>query len=124
MKKRNTPAKEMIREALQKSATAMSQDMLEERLNGQADRVTIYRVLASFCEDGIVHRVVSDEGKAYYALCEGCTAKKHRHEHAHFRCVNCQKVECLPGIVKPKLPNGYVLENMNYWMSGLCSACG
>lgn len=124
MKKRNTPTKQMILGLLQHSPTAMSQDMLEAQMAGNADRVTIYRVLNGFCEDGIVHRVVSDEGKAYYALCgRQCMEHKHRHDHAHFKCLKCQQVECLPAAVKVTLPEGYTLQNMNYWISGYCKAC-
>ena len=123
MQKRSTPAKQLIREALETADSALSQSMLEEQLNGRADRVTIYRVLNSFCDDGLVHRVVSDDGKAYYALCHGCRDQNHRHEHAHFRCLGCQKVECLKGTIKAKMPEGYRLENANYWISGYCAAC-
>lgn len=123
MTKRNTPTKQLIRETMEAHPHAMSQDMLEAQLKGQVDRVTIYRVLNSFCEDGLVHRVVSDDGKTYFALCRTCTEKKHRHEHAHFRCLSCQKVECLPTTIKIKLPDGYRLQNMNYWLSGYCSTC-
>lgn len=123
MKKRNTPAKQMIRDLLTNSVTALSQDMVEGQLKGSIDRVTIYRVLNSFCEDGLVHRVVSDEGKTYFALCIGCKGNHHRHEHAHFRCLNCQTVECLPTIVKAKLPEGYSMTQMNFWISGYCKAC-
>jgi len=124
MLKRNTPTKQLIRDSLEAADTALSQDMLEKQLAGQVDRVTIYRVLNSFCEDGIVHRVISDEGKAFYALCKKCKAEQHNHEHAHFRCLTCQRVECLPAAVSVSLPKGYRLESMNYWLSGYCKSCG
>jgi len=123
MAKRNTPTKQMVRELLTVTGGAMSQDMLEEQLKGRIDRVTIYRVLAGFCEEGILHRVIGDDGKAYYALCNSCSGDKHNHEHAHFRCVDCRKIECLPFPAKPKLPAGYSLESMNFWISGRCDAC-
>lgn len=123
MLRRNTPAKQKIRQLLTANSGAMSQDMLEEQLKGQVDRVTIYRVLAGFCEDGILHRVVADDGKSFYALCAGCSAEKHNHQHAHFRCVDCRKVECLPYSAQPKLPVGYSLQSMNFWISGQCKSC-
>ena len=73
MKRRNTPAKNEVLMLLKNSASAQSQDMIEEQMNGKMDRVTIYRILNSFYEDGIVHRITSDEGKHYYALCNTCT---------------------------------------------------
>lgn len=102
---------------------AMSQDMIEEKMKGNVDRVTIYRILNSFCEDGIVHKVVSDEGKNYFALCNKCDKENHYHDHFHFKCIKCQKVECLMEEVTIKLPKGYQSENVNCWVSGYCSDC-
>jgi Fur family transcriptional regulator, ferric uptake regulator len=121
--RRNTAAQQQIKEILEAESSALSQDMLEKKLGDKVDRVTIYRVLNRFCEDGIVHKTMSDEGKAYYALCRRCNEKHHKHEHAHFRCLKCLKVECLKAEIKMKLPEGYVAENVNYWISGYCNAC-
>lgn len=123
MKRRNTQAKQHIRELLESADSALSQDIIEQKMNGAIDRVTIYRVLNSFCEDGIIHKVISDDGKAYYALCNSCKPDNHSHEHAHFRCLNCRKVECLHTNVIVKQPDGYVFRNFNYWISGYCNAC-
>ena len=86
---------------LESSHSALSQDTLEKKVKGKMDRVTIYRVLNRFCEDGIAYKIVSDEGKYYYALCRSRKEDHHSHEHIHFRCLNCQKVECLPNTLKP-----------------------
>lgn len=108
---------------LESSRSALSQDMIEQQMNGKADRVTIYRVLNSFCQDGIAHRVVSDDGRSYFALCSGCCDGHHNHEHFHFRCLSCNKVECLNEPVDAKLPQGYRSENVNFWISGYCKDC-
>ena len=123
MKRRNTPAKQAILSLLQSSQSALSQDMVEQKMEGEADRVTIYRVLNSFCEDGIAHRIVSDDGKYYFAMCLRCEDNNHAHDHFHFRCLNCQKVECLPEAVKVSLPTGYKAASMNGWISGYCKTC-
>jgi|SRR5215217_949358 len=123
MKRRNTPVKQAILGMLEQSATALSQDMIEKDLDIAADKVTIYRVLNSFCEDGIVHRAVSEEGKSYYALCKGCKGEKHVHNHFHFKCIRCEKVECLQERVAIKLPERYTFATMNCWVSGYCKDC-
>ena len=123
MKRRNTPAKQHILSILERAGSALSQDMIEQEVKGDIDRVTIYRVLNSFCADGIVHRVTSDDSKGYYALCHDCDKPAHRHDHIHFKCMGCGKVECLPGHVAVKLPEGYREETMNCWISGYCKAC-
>jgi Fur family ferric uptake transcriptional regulator len=123
MNRRNTTSKQLILSLLEASSSALSQDILEKRIKGKMDRVTIYRVLNRFCEDGIVHKFVTDEGKYYYALCKGCKKDHHSHEHIHFRCLNCSKVECLPTTLRPRLPDGYQPMVSNYCISGYCHEC-
>lgn len=123
MKRRNTPAKNTILTLLNQAGTALSQDMIEEKVKGGMDRVTIYRVLNSFCEDGITHKVLADDGKYYFALCKSCSSNDHSHDHFHFRCLRCQKVECLHETVKVKLPDGYIQKNINSWVNGYCNSC-
>lgn len=107
---------------LKSADTALSQEMIEASVKGEMDRVTIYRVLNSFCEDGITHRILSDDGKYYFALCLTCN-DGHHHDHFHFRCLACQKVECLDESVRVSLPEGYVRKNITSWITGYCGAC-
>ncbi|OIQ17245.1 MAG: transcriptional regulator [Flavobacterium sp. MedPE-SWcel] len=123
MNRRSTPAKKAVIEALKSSGHALSQEMIEARVTEKMDRVTIYRVLNSFCEDGITHKILSDEGKYYFALCVNCEEKQHNHSHFHFRCLTCQKVECLEEQVTVNLPDGYVKENITGWITGQCNDC-
>lgn len=123
MKRRNTPSKQAVLSMLKESSSALSQDMIEAKLKGVMDRVTIYRVLNSFCEDGITHRTLSDDGKYYYALCTGCSHNNHTHNHFHFRCLECAVVECLTQQVVVSLPEGYTMNDANCWVSGYCKAC-
>lgn len=123
MKRRNTPIKTAILALLETSDAALSQDMIEQQLTVPADKATIYRMLHRFCEDGITHRVVSEEGKNYYALCRGCAHEKHAHDHFHFRCLSCDRVECLREKIVATLPKGYRGVTMNCWISGYCRDC-
>ena len=123
MKRRNTPAKQEVWSLLSSTRSALSQEDIEQRTEGKMDRVTIYRVLNSFCEDGLVHRILSDDGKYYFALCRNCNEAHHTHDHFHFRCLKCGKVECLKEEVTIKMPKGYRLENTNCFLSGYCRAC-
>ena len=123
MKRRNTESKQAVFDILNSSKAALSQDAIEQEVKGSMDRVTVYRVLNSFCEDGYVHKILSDDGKYYFAICLNCQEKKHQHNHFHFRCIKCQKVECLKEEVNVKLPDGYTLENVNCLLTGYCQTC-
>ena len=124
MKRRNTPTKQAVLTLLKSAGSALSQDMIEVQLKGVMDRVTIYRVLNGFCQDGITHRILSDDGKYYFALCSTCSEHSHAHDHFHFRCLGCATVECLPQQIILTLPAGYSMQTANCWVSGYCKACG
>jgi Fur family transcriptional regulator, ferric uptake regulator len=123
MKRRNTPAKQAVLNVLHAAKTALSQEDIAREVQGSMDRVTVYRVLNRFYEDGYVHKIVADDGKHYFAICLNCEEKQHRHNHFHFRCVKCQKIECLPEEVPIKIPAGYQLENVNCLLTGHCQNC-
>ncbi len=123
MNKRNTKTKQLILNSLKDSKSAVSHDILQKELGSEIDRATIYRILNSFCEDGIVHKVVSDDGKSYFAPCRGCSGKHHKHSHFHFRCLQCGTIECMPEEVDIKMPEGYQPVNFNGIISGYCPEC-
>ncbi|MBL4668232.1 MAG: transcriptional repressor [Flavobacteriales bacterium] len=123
MKRRKTESTNKIYSILKKSKSALSHDMIQEKMSSDVDRATIYRVLNRFCEDKIVHKVTGDDGKQYFAFCINCQEKKHKHNHFHFRCTSCGKVECLESEIKITLPNDYVFQNLNAIISGICSSC-
>lgn len=122
-KRRNTKPRQQIMELLEASKYAMSHEMLEEHLKEHVNRVTIYRTLARFEEEGLVHKIVADDGKAFYAYCRGCKKLAHAHDHAHFKCVNCDKIECLKEPVQIRLPHNYQPVSFNLLVTGLCDAC-
>lgn len=123
MNKRNTKSKQLVLDSLKSAKSAMSQETLHEKLGDSVDRATIYRVLNSFSDDGIVHKIVGDDGKHYFAVCVNCGERKHLHNHFHFRCLKCGEMECLVSEVDVKLPEGYVSQNFNGVISGFCAKC-
>jgi len=123
MKRRNTGSKEAVLALLTNSKKAMSHDAIERQLEGEADRATIYRILNRFCEDEVVHKIVADDGKQYFAVCRKCKDLTVPDNHFHFRCTNCQTIECLPAMVDFSVPRRYKVERMNCVLIGLCKDC-
>lgn len=123
MKRRNTPTKEAVLALLTTAGKAMSQDAIEKKIDVTIDRATIYRVLNRFCEDGILHKIVAEDGKQYFAVCIKCDEKKLDDHHFHFRCKNCQTIECLAVPVQFSLPAGYNVESVNCVLTGVCKDC-
>lgn len=123
MKRRTTPSKEAVLSVLTRTGKAMSQDAIERKIDVDMDRATIYRILNRYCDDGLVHKIVADDGKQYFAVCLKCDKKKLPDNHFHFRCTNCQTIECLPALVQFSVPKGYQVEKLNCVLVGVCKEC-
>lgn len=115
---------EIIEEFLRKQV-ALAHSDLEESLNKQFDRVTIYRTLNTFLEQDIIHKVLDDSGATKYALCSHEDVHDHDHEHVHFKCELCGETTCLENISLPpvKLPEGFKKREMNLLVQGICDKC-
>ena len=106
--------------------TAISQPELEKILGGEIDRVTLYRILASFEEKGILHKVFDLNGTATYAICSTkCSEDHHHDQHVHFICSVCNSVFCLDEITLPKIniPRGFSFHSIAINAVGLCDNC-
>ncbi len=125
MKRRKTPSQEEILMILKDSDSALNHEMLQSKLSKKVDRATIYRVLNRFSDDGLVHKIIGDDGKQYFAFCLNCDKQKkeHTHNHFHFRCLTCGNVECLKSEINVSLPKGYTSEVFNGLISGYCNDC-
>jgi len=123
MKRRNTPSKDAVLSVITNAGQAMSQDAIEEAISISINRATIYRVLNRFCDDGVLHKVIAEDGKQYFALCESYQTKASNHKHFHFKCTVCDTVECLPNEVDFSIPEGYQVESVNFVLTGVCKAC-
>ena len=123
MKRRNTPSKEAVLDVLVNTGKAMSRDAIEQKIDVEIDRATIYRILNRFCEDGLVHKIVAEDGKQYFAVCMKCDENSFTDNHFHFRCTKCQTIECLPIPVHFSLKAGYNVESVNCVLTGTCKDC-
>ncbi|MDR2650819.1 MAG: TonB-dependent receptor [Prevotellaceae bacterium] len=122
--RRNTKTKQMVMSILENSNSALCHDDIEKKLSGTIDRVTIYRILQSFCNDGKVHKISGENGKTYYALCRDCSTDNHNDNHLHFRCMKCDTITCIDQpVALPELPQGYSISSVFYLISGFCSKC-
>ncbi|MGO3183852.1 MAG: Fur family transcriptional regulator [Aequorivita sp.] len=123
MKRRSTPTQDAVLAVLAEADEAMSQDVIEQKIGIEINRATIYRILNRFCEDGVLHRVVAEDGKQHFALGGKNEKEALAHNHFHFRCTKCKVVECLPFEVNYDLHEGYSVESVNCVLTGICNKC-
>lgn len=92
----------------------------------KAERTTLYRTLKTFEEKKIVHQIDDGTGISKYALCEsGCNCEIEQDLHLHFHCNNCNETVCLTEHKIPhiNLPDGYIAEDVNLVVTGICEKC-
>ena len=115
-----------VLEIISTKDSAISQPELEKLLGKDIYRVTLYRVLASFEEKGIIHKIFDLHGTATYAMCStDCSEHDHHDQHVHFICRVCNSVYCLDDITLPKvsIPAGFSLEAIAVNALGVCNHC-
>ena len=119
---RNTPQREAILATLRKAPRPLS---AEEILREARRRVpgiglaTVYRHLSNLVADERLRAVELPGGGRRY---EGATAG-HRH---HFRCRACDRlfaVDGCPGGIDKLAPRGFLVEEHDILLTGLCAAC-
>ncbi len=124
---RNTTPRTCILDEFIKYPYALAHNDLENTLGNKFDRVTIYRTLKTFLENGILHKVLDNDGVVKYAICatHECLHEEHSHSHVHFKCNFCGQTNCLNDIIIPniQLPNGYKFRETNVLINGICKEC-
>ncbi len=102
----------------------LTRQEISDNLNGvNFNYVSIYRSLDAFLKAGIIHKVEAGDRNWRFAICH-CGSSSHC--HPHFICRSCGKVECLSGLKIPqidKLKPGYVVEEQEIYIRGLCAHC-
>lgn len=92
----------------------------------KSDRTTLYRTLKTFVEKEVAHKIDDGTGITKYALCEeNCHCEIGTDLHLHFHCTNCKKTVCITDYKIPviSLPKGYIAENVNLVVKGICDIC-
>ncbi len=125
-KLRSTDCRKKILDCFLLHDYALTQGLLEQELHHEFDRVTIYRTLKSFVDNGLIHKILDDEGGIKYALCnENCSSSTHNHSHVHFKCNRCGQTICLESVAIPKIyiPNAFKISDINVLVNGVCDRC-
>ena len=121
-----TGSRKKILELFLSSAGALAHSDIEKKTGEKFDRVTIYRTLNTFLEKGIIHNIPTPDNSVLYALCiDNCSEGHHHDNHVHFVCSSCGNTTCLPEITIPsvQLPKGFLPEEYQMVVTGLCKSC-
>jgi len=121
---RKTKPRLVVISALLDTDKPLTQEMITAQLSGhKPNKVTIYRMLESMVEKGIVHKAYVGKRKWHYELAHNCS----EHQcHPHFTCSKCSSTSCLTGLSIPmaKSPfKGFIIDHQQVRLEGLCPEC-
>jgi len=122
---RPTAMRILIYKFMANNETAVALTDIEEAFE-KAERTTLYRTLKTFEEKGIVHQIDDGTNISKFALCQpGCNCEIDQDLHLHFHCSQCDKTVCLTEHKIPhiNLPAGYIAEDVNLVIKGICDTC-
>lgn len=122
---RATPVRKELLSLFLTAKNALSNQDIEEKMSN-VDRVTLYRTLKSFQENGIIHKAFDGTDVTRYASCsDHCDAHEHHDEHLHFHCSQCDNTFCVDEISIPKLemPKGFKAHETKIVVEGICKDC-
>ena len=121
---RPTAVRVMTLKAMESFDTAFSMKDIEQRLD-TVDGSSIFRTIGLFMERHIIHSIDDGSGYIKYSLCDYSKVCSLDHLHVHFTCSSCRKTFCIRQVDVPiaRLPAGFVLQDVNYVLKGLCPDC-
>ena len=127
-KLRRTPVRAGVLEILLKAARPLGAVEILEKLPPHTDAVTVYRTLNTFTGKHVLHRIRGEDRVWRYAL--GDAHETAAHQHPHFVCESCGKVECLKGAEIPAgfigslgVAGNYTIRYPEVLLHGLCPKC-
>ena len=123
---RPTPTRRAVLRAFRGQPYALSGADIEKELGAGTDRITLFRTLKAFVDQGLLHRVADETDVVRYAACSiECSAGAHFDNHVHFKCGTCAHTYCLSQVAIPAvaLPGGFRAERRDYLLSGTCQLC-
>lgn len=114
----------LILKTMMQQKLAFSLLDLENELD-TVDKSTIYRTITLFLTHHLIHGIDDGSGSLKYAVCSNECNCEVNDLHTHFYCENCQCTFCLKSTHIPivQLPDGFLVESINYVIKGICANC-
>lgn len=121
---RPTANRIMLVRALAEAEHPLTMSELENAVD-TIDKSNVFRALALFREQHLVHVMEDGADAVRYELCHSHDGELDNDVHAHFYCERCGRTFCLNDIPIPTvaLPEGYRMTTINYLVKGICPKC-
>lgn len=120
-----THCRVLVLEQLMSSDKALSQQEIDDMLRPLCNRSTLYRILSTLEEKGIILRVVIDENSKYYFDRSLIESPSQQVDFVFFHCINCNDVLPMQQVKQEGilLPEGFMMKEYNFVIRGICKQC-
>lgn len=119
---KSTPGRRAVLGVLEKTSSPLSPEQIQTKVGSEiCDRATVYRILESLGEAGLVQRVILG-GKTLYL------PEESNHHHHHIVCRKCRSTVCLDECLISPLEKkakqlGFHDIRHSLQLTGLCDRC-
>jgi Fur family ferric uptake transcriptional regulator len=119
---RNTKQRSAIKDVFTTCRRPLSMREIHQCARKKVPRLgiaTVYRSVNTLLDAGWLIRIDVPGNPVYYE-------RAGQDHHHHFLCRSCHKIFNLPGCMLsdgPDIPKGFILENHDVILYGVCSAC-
>jgi len=99
-------------------------DILKKSPIIKINKVTVYRILSTFKEEGIIREIPTEQRDKHYEM-----ACRHNPIHPHFYCSACKTMTCLEPLTLSQAielfskPHGFTIDNISVNITGVCDRC-
>jgi len=101
-----------------------AREILDLCHDNKMNRVTVYRMMESFRNEGIVRELPTESGVKYFEI-----ACMHNPVHPHFYCRDCGAMSCLGPLTATDIwewfakPHAFRIDHISVNITGLCENC-
>jgi Fur family ferric uptake transcriptional regulator/Fur family zinc uptake transcriptional regulator len=122
---RRTRIRELVLQILHGAGRPLTHQEIGARPRARGlDRVTLYRTLSTLQAAGLVHGIRGVDG-FYRSAGHAPDQPRCPGNHAHFLCLRCGGMQCLPGQAMPRIsiPRGNKVLGKQLVVFGQCRTC-
>ena len=126
---RKTVFRQQVLDVFLANPNAITVSQIEDSL-GEHDRITLYRTIKTFVDNGLIHEIVMPGDIKKLALCQDCDHSHshdhhhaHQHNHIHFHCEKCDEVICVDANMPDLNLAGFTVESIEIQAHGVCPSC-
>lgn len=120
-----THCRVLVLEQLMNSPRALTQNELDEALRPLCNRSTLYRILNTLEENGLLKRIDLEDGNRYFFDQSMVEHPDDNIDFVFFHCVKCNDLLPLRQVKQQgiSVPEGFVVQEQRFVIRGICNKC-